>query len=108
MSCDPLKSTVLDAIIENGEVKTSEGIVIPDALHPYTNKGSGTGLVILSNDDKVQFVQNNLNTNLLALFQIFIDNLNFTAVSTDPLALEIQTKLMAIKTAISKKIKLVP
>ena len=118
MSCDNSQSLVLDAIIENGEVITTEGLVVPDAVHPYNNTndgkpngkptGVGTGFLIQDVDGLIHFIMNNLNANVINMIQSFIDNLNFSAESTDLLAQEIALKLESIKNALKDQIKQIP
>ena len=114
MSCDNSQSLVLDAIIENGEVKTNEGVVVPDAVHPYENTddgkptGVGTGFLIQDVDGLIHFIMNNLNSSVITMIQTFIDNFNFTLSSSDPLAGEIKKQLEAIKDALKEQIKQIP
>lgn len=114
MSCDNSQSLVLNAIIENGEVITTEGLVVPDAVHPYNNTdegkptGVGTGLLFQDVDGLIHFVMNSLNANVINMIQTLIDNLNFSAVGTDPLATEIGLQLTAIKNALKEQIKQIP
>ena len=114
MSCEEPKSFVIPAIIENGEVKTTEGVVVHDATHPYNNTddgkptGSGTGYIFLDNDSFTRFIMDNLNISVIKMMQIFIDNLNFSTPSTDPLVKEIQDKLKEIRDSLEEEIKKVP
>lgn len=114
MSCEEPKSFVISAIIENGEVKTNEGVVVPDAIHPYNNTddgkptGSGTGYIFLDKDSLTRFIMDNLNISVIKMMQIFIDNLNFSTPSTDILVKEIQDKLKEIKKDLEEEIKQVP
>lgn len=114
MSCDGINSPVIEAIIENGEVKTTDDIIVPDAVHPYNNTndgnptGTGKGLLIQDIDGLIQFIMTNLNSSVIGMMQTMIDNLNFTSAGTDPLALEIETKLTAIRDALKDQIKQVP
>jgi len=114
MSCDDINSAVIEAIIENGEVKTTDDIIVPDAVHPYNNTdegkstGVGTGLLFQDVDGLIHFVMSSLNANVINMIQSLIDNLNFSAVGTDLLAIEIGLKLTAIKDALKEQIKQIP
>lgn len=114
MSCEEPKSLVIPAIIENGEVKTNEGVVVPDAIHPYNNTddgkptGSGTGYLFLDKDSLMRFIMDNLNISVIEMMQILIDNFEFDTVSTDPLATEIAGNLTAVKDALKEAIKKIP
>lgn len=97
--CNNDSPTTIEATINTKIVSVGEA-QIPDAVHYYNNVGQGRGVLIELNDKSVFFVQTDLNTNLINICDIFINNLVFTATSTDPLVLEMKTKLELIKTAL--------
>jgi len=96
MKCDNHSPTTIEATIDKNIVSVG-GVEISDALHNYSNEGQGRGVLLELNDKSVYFAQTDLNTNLIHICDIFINNLQFTATSTDPLALEIKNKLELIK-----------
>jgi hypothetical protein len=102
--CEETTQNIIEASIEENVISLEDGTALPpDIQHNYTNGGKGRGLIAeLSNKD-AYFFQTDLNDNLIAICDIFIDNLNFTAVSTDPLVLEIKDSLELIKTKLQEE-----
>lgn len=103
------QSPVIEASIEDSKISIELGEV-SDAKSNYTNGGIGKGVLIESNntdlsEKNMYFIQTDLNTNLIEICKIFTDNLQFTATSTDPLALEIKSKLELIKTKLQDAVK---
>lgn len=106
MNCE-ITTPLLEASINNGVVEV-EGTTVADAMHNYTNGGVGRGLLVEVTDTAnaeginkfLYFLQTDLNLNLLEFMNILSENLVFTMQSTDPLVLEIKSKLELIKTLI--------
>lgn len=99
MECNNPSPTTIEGTIDKNIVSVG-GVKIPDALHNYNNEGQGRGVLLELNDKSIYFAQTDLNTNLINICDIFINNLSFTATSTDPLVLEIKNKLELIKQAL--------
>lgn len=97
MTCNSPDSLTLEASINKNIVTTKDGVIIPDAKHFYTNGGKGNGVLFSTESKELIFVHTDLNTNLIKQLDIWIDNLEFNAVGTDPLALETKIILLKIK-----------
>jgi hypothetical protein len=108
MTCNSPDSLILEAKIDNNIVTTKDGLVIPDAKHFYTNGGKGNGVLFTTASGELIFVHTDLNTNVTKELDIWINNLEFKAVGTDPLALETKTVLLKIKLFLEQERKNIP
>jgi len=108
MTCHFPNSLTIDASINKNIVTTKDGIIIPDAKHFYTNGGEGNGVLFSTESGELIFVQTDLNTNLIKTLDIWIDHLEFKAVGTDPLALEIKMILLKIRFFLEQERKKIP
>lgn len=108
MTCESPDSVILEASINKNIVTTKSGIVIPDAKHDYENGGQGNGLVCLTADGEMRFVTTDTNLDLIKIAYIFINNLEFTAIGTDPLALQLAAALSKIKNLLKIQVKYLP
>lgn len=108
MTCNSPDSLILAGSINKNIVTTKDGLAIPDAKHEYTNGGKGNGLLIPTSDGEIVFVNTDLNQHVLDIANILINNLEFVAVGTDPLALEIKAQLIKIKQLLKLAVKKIP
>jgi hypothetical protein len=108
MTCHSPNSLTIEAIINKNIVTTKDGIVIPDAKHFYTNGGKGNGVLFPTESGELIFVHTDLNTNVTKTLDIWINNLEFKAVGTDPLALETRTILLKIKLLLQQERQKIP